>query len=79
MCESANEQVPVALIKRMGHFCRLTGQKESLDISNLDRIFSDAGRRSNALLKIALFRGLLGVVGGIFLLVREVSDLQLKI
>ena len=28
--------------------------KESLDISNLDRIFSAAGRRSNALLEIAL-------------------------
>ena len=65
--------------------------KESLDISNLGRIFSAAGGRSNALPKIALFCGLLGVVGGIsalsleirrspgtFLLVREVSDLQLN-
>src|SRR6202521_5833057 len=39
--------------------------KESLDISDFDRIFSAAGRRSNALLKIALFSGLLGIIGGI--------------
>jgi hypothetical protein len=32
--------------------------KESLDISKVDRIFSAAGRRSNAFLKIALFCGL---------------------
>jgi hypothetical protein len=66
-------------------------RKESLDMSNLDRIFSAAGRRSNALLKIALFCGLRAFVGGIsalsmetrrspgtFLLVREVSGLQLN-
>jgi hypothetical protein len=66
------------------------GTKELLDISNLDRIFSAAGRRLNAFLKIALFCGFLRVGGGIsvlsltirrspgtFLLVREVSNLQL--
>jgi hypothetical protein len=65
--------------------------KESLDISKLDRIFFAAGRRSNAFLKSALFCGLPAVAGGIsalsleirrsrgtFLLVREVSDLQLN-
>ena len=65
--------------------------KDSPDILNPDRIFSAAGRRSNALVKIALFCGLPGVVGGIsafsleirrspgtFLLVREVSNLQLN-
>jgi hypothetical protein len=67
------------------------GAKESLDISKLDRVFSAARCRSNALLKIALFCGLPGVAGGIsvlslairrspgiLLLVRDVSDLQLS-
>jgi hypothetical protein len=39
--------------------------KESLDIANLDRIFSADGHRPDALLKIALFCGSLGVVDGI--------------
>ena len=38
--------------------------KESLDISNLDRIFSAGGRRSNALAE-KLFSGLLGFASGI--------------
>ena len=65
--------------------------KESLEISNLDGIFSDAGRPAKVPLKKALFSGLPGFVAGIsalsleicrsrrtFLPVREVSDLQLN-
>src|SRR5690242_7832272 len=65
LCESGNEQSSGELIKRMGHFCEPTGQKESLDVSNLDRI-SPLPSRSNALLKIALFCGLVRIVGGRF-------------
>ena len=52
--------------------------KESLDISNLDRIFSAAGRRSNALLKIPLFCRLLEVVGGISALSLEIRIFSRK-
>jgi hypothetical protein len=52
--------------------------KESLDISNLDRIFSAAGRRSNVLLKIALFCGLLEVVDGISALSLEIRIVRRK-
>jgi hypothetical protein len=46
--------------------------KESLDISNLDRIFAAAGRRLNALPKKALFCGFLRVAGGISALSLEI-------
>jgi len=52
--------------------------KESLDISKLDRIFSAAGRRSNAFLKIALFCGLPAVVGGISALSLEIRIVSRK-
>src|SRR5262249_44705555 len=39
--------------------------KESMEISNLDRIFCAAGRPAKVLLKHALFSDLSGVVGGI--------------
>jgi hypothetical protein len=52
--------------------------KESLDKSNRDRIFATAGRRSNALLKIALFYGLLGLVDGISALSLEIRNLSRK-
>src|SRR5438067_3112039 len=52
--------------------------EESLDISNLDRIFCAAGLRSNALLKIALFCGLLGVVGGFSALSLEILIVSRK-
>jgi hypothetical protein len=48
------------------------GTKESLEHIDLDRIFSAAVRRSNVLMKIALFSGLLGVVGGISALSPEI-------
>jgi hypothetical protein len=51
---------------------------ESLDISNFDRIFSAAHRRSNARLKIALFCGLRGVVGGISGLSLEIRIVRRK-
>jgi len=64
--------------------------KESLEMSHHDRIFSLPARPAKVLLKNALFSGLPGFVDGIsalsleicrspgtFLLVREVSDLQL--
>jgi hypothetical protein len=47
-------------------------RKESLDVRNLDRIFSAVGRRSNGLLKIAFFCGLLGVAVGISALSLEI-------
>jgi hypothetical protein len=52
--------------------------KESLDISNLDRIFSAVGRRPNALLKITLFWSLLGVAGGISALWLEIRIISRK-
>jgi hypothetical protein len=54
------------------------GPKESLDISNLNRIFSAAGRRSNDRLKIALFSGLPGVVGGISVVSLEIRIVSWK-
>jgi len=45
---------------------------------NLDRIFSAADRRSNALLKIALFCGLPAVVGGISALSLEIQIVSRK-
>jgi hypothetical protein len=53
-------------------------RKESPDRSNLDRILPAAGRRSNALLKIALFCGLLGFVGGISALSLEIRIVSRK-
>jgi hypothetical protein len=55
-------------------------RKDSLEISNLDRIFSAAGRRSNVLLKIAFFCGSAGVVGGIspFSLEMEIVSRKFK-
>jgi hypothetical protein len=47
-------------------------------MSNLDRIFSAAGRRSNALLKIALFSGFLEVVAGISALSLEIRIVSWK-
>jgi hypothetical protein len=52
--------------------------KEWLDISNLDRIFPAAGGRSNALLEIALFCGLLKVAGGIAALSLEIRIVSWK-
>jgi hypothetical protein len=52
--------------------------KESLDKSNLDRIFCAAGRRSKDLLKIAIFGGLPGVVGGISALSLEIRIVSRK-
>jgi hypothetical protein len=50
-----------------------------LDIANLDRILSPGGRRSNAVLKIALFYGFLGIVGGISALSLENPNRQPEI
>jgi hypothetical protein len=47
-------------------------------ISNLDRIFSAAGRRAKALLKIALFCAVWGVVGGISAVSPEIRIISWK-
>jgi hypothetical protein len=52
--------------------------KESPDISNFDRIRSAAERRSNALLKIALFCGFLEFAGGISALSLEIRIVSRK-
>ena len=52
--------------------------KESLDLSNLDRIFRAAGRRSNALLNIVSFCGLSGVADGISTLSPEIRIVSRK-
>jgi hypothetical protein len=52
--------------------------KRIADISNLDRIFSSGGRRSNALLKIALFGGLLGFARHFGPLLLEIGIVSLK-
>jgi hypothetical protein len=52
--------------------------KESLEISNADRIFSSAGRQSNVLVKIAIFCGLLRVVARISALSLEIRIVSRK-
>lgn len=52
--------------------------KESLEISNLERVFSAVGRRSKALPKIALFCGFLKVVGEKSVLSREMRIVSRK-
>jgi hypothetical protein len=52
--------------------CSPASTKQSLEMADFDRIFSAAGRRSNALLKIPLFCRLLEVVGGISALSLEI-------
>src|SRR5205807_1900110 len=59
-------------------FSSAASAKESLDISNLDGIFAAAGCRSNVLLKIELFCGLLEVVGGISALSLEIRIVRRK-
>jgi len=64
ICETNAVRALRKTVRRRSGFYPLR-TKESPDISNLDRMFSGAGRRSSALLKIALFYGLLEVAGGI--------------
>jgi hypothetical protein len=52
--------------------------KESLEISNDDEIFSSPGHQSNVLLKIAIFCGLLRVVGRISTLSPEIRIVSRK-
>jgi len=52
------------LFRRLQIDC-VGGHLESRSKDSADRIFPAAGRRSNGLLKIALFCDLLGIAGGI--------------
>jgi hypothetical protein len=52
--------------------------KESLEISNLDGIFTAVVRTAKVLLKNALFSGLSGVVGGIAVLSMEIRIISRK-
>jgi hypothetical protein len=52
--------------------------KESLEMSNVDRILSAAGRPAEVLLKNALFNGLPRVVGGILALLLEIRIVGAK-
>jgi len=76
----AAKQMPCMRLKIVSEIRLLSAArtKESLDISKLDRIFSAAGRRSNAFLKIALFCGLPAVVGGISALSLEIRIVSRK-
>jgi hypothetical protein len=65
------------LLARSG-FLSAASTKELLEISNLDRIFSAADRRSKLLLKIAFFGRLPGVVGGISALSLEIQIFSWK-
>ena len=79
ICKLRNEYSSCVrkLLARSG-FYLLRAQKNRWTISNLDRIFSAADRRSNALLKIALFCGLPAVVGDISALSLEIQIVSRK-
>jgi len=68
----------IDVLARSG-FCLLRAQKDRWTYRTSRGFSPLPAAGQTLLLKTALFFGLPGVVGGIFLLVREVSDLQLKI